>query len=117
MKKRDFLKSLGLMGLAVPAEIKAVAKILEEVPQQSADLLAIDEDFWMKIRQSYRIKPDYINLENGYYCMLPEATLEHYLELIRKVNYDASWYMRTVQWENKAKSAAALAALAGCEED
>ena len=117
MKKRDFLKSLGLMGLAVPAEMKAVARILEEVPQQSADLLAIDEDFWMKIRQSYRIKPDYINLENGYYCMLPEATLEHYLELIRKVNYDASWYMRTVQWENKAKSAAALAALAGCEED
>ena len=29
--------------------------------------LAEDEKFWRTIRRQYRLTPDYINLENGYY--------------------------------------------------
>lgn len=79
-----------------------------------ADTIAQDEDFWEAIRSGYKLKPDYINLENGYYCFLPQEILESYLNHIREVNYQGSYYMRTVQWDNKRKMAAKLAELAGC---
>jgi selenocysteine lyase/cysteine desulfurase len=71
----------------------------------------------MKIRQDYKLKPDYINLENGYYCFTPTPILERYQKHIREVNYQGSWYMRTVQWENKDKVAARLAAHFGGTSD
>ena len=84
---------------------------------KSPEKLADDEDFWSKIRAGYKLKPDYINLENGYYCMLPEETLEHFIKQVREVNYQASWYMRTVQWDNKNAVAAKLAEMAGCNSE
>lgn len=36
----------------------------------SAEAVAGDEEFWATIRGGYKLKPDYINLENGYYCFL-----------------------------------------------
>jgi selenocysteine lyase/cysteine desulfurase len=78
--------------------------------------LAQDEAFWLKIRAGYRLKPDYINLENGYYCISPKETMDNYLEHVKEVNYQGSWYMRTVQWDNKDRVANRLADLLGCED-
>jgi selenocysteine lyase/cysteine desulfurase len=91
-----------------------LAKQTSNIP---AEELAKDEDFWEAIRSGYKLKPDYINLENGYYCFLPQEILEKQLEHIREVNYQGSYYMRTVQWDNKKKMAAKLAELAGCSSD
>lgn len=79
--------------------------------------LAGEEEFWEGIRKGYKLKPDYINLENGYYCFLPEETLEYFIQHIRDVNYQGSYYMRTVQWDNKKSMAKKLASLAGCSEE
>ena len=92
---------------------QAVAAV-EHVPVAA---LAADEEFWRKVRDDYRIKPDYINLENGYYCFLPEQTLEDLIDHIRTVNYEGSYYMRTMQFENKRKVANAVAAIVGCNAD
>lgn len=73
-----------------------------------------NDSFWKKVREDYLLKPAYINLENGYYCMIPQPTLEKLTEHIKEVNYQASYYMRTVQWDNKNKVAARLAEMAGC---
>lgn len=116
MKKREFLKSLGLLA-AVPGDLSPLEKLLSETKRYDPKDLESDDDFWMEVRKGYRLKPDYINLENGYYCMLPESTLEQYLQLIREVNYHASWYMRTEQWDNKDRSAKALAEVAGCSSE
>lgn len=77
-------------------------------------VLASDESFWEGIRKGYKLKTDYINLENGYYSMMPQEVLEKYLQHIRHVNIEAAYYMRTVQFENKKKVATKLAELAGC---
>ena len=82
----------------------------------SSDLIA-DESYWEMMRKGYRLKPDYINLENGYYCFLPQETLENFIGHIREVNFQGSYYMRTVQWDNKKKAAARLATLAGCSAE
>ena len=70
-----------------------------------------DEEFWKRIREDYLLKPDYINLENGYYNFVPTPTLTKFLEHVKMVNYEASHYMRTVQWDNKRRIADRLARL------
>ncbi len=117
MDKRNFLKKASLLGLSTSPFIGSLEKLLSSVESLSPNLLARDEDFWEKIRASYRLKPDYINLENGYYCFLPQDTLEHFIEHVREVNYQGSHYMRTVQWENKKKIATKLAQMAGCSDE
>ncbi len=111
MNKRKFIKSLAALGLTAPIFSSETAAHSWE----SLDFAAAD--FWEQIRAGYKLKPDYINLENGYYCFLPEQTLEKYIKHIRDVNYQASYYMRTVQLENKAKSAAKLAEIVGASPE
>jgi selenocysteine lyase/cysteine desulfurase len=117
MDKRSFLKQAALFSLgSVPFfnTVEAAVKKYEHLP--AADL-AKEEDFWATMRKGYKLKPDYINLENGYYCFLPQEILEHYISHVREVNFQGSYYMRTVQWENKKKAAAKLAELAGCSAE
>ena len=104
MNKRTFLKSLGVLGLAAAARpVPALNKWIDMHSHIPANKLASEENFWSGIRQGYRLKPDYINLENGYYCIQPEETLENFIQHVRDVNYEGSHYMRTVQWKNKKK--------------
>src|SRR5690349_4519298 len=113
MNKRTFLQkslTLGFAGLATPA----LSELLSRYESYSPHALAGDEEFWAGIRGGYKLKSDYINLENGYYCFLPEETLEKYLSHIREVNLQGSYYMRTVQADNKKKVIARLAEVGGC---
>jgi hypothetical protein len=113
MNKRTFLKSMTLAGIGGLSSLDALAKLVDENSNRLPDDLAKDEDFWAGVRKGYRLKPDYINLENGYYCFLPQETLENFINHVREVNYQGSYYMRTVQWDNKKKVAARLAQVAG----
>lgn len=117
MNKRTFLKQFTTFGIASPLLLKNLAKWVDEVSHLSPREIAQDEDFWARVRSTYRLKPDYINLENGYYCFVPQETLENLIHHIREVNYQGSYYMRTVQWDNKRAMAGRLAELAGCDAD
>lgn len=75
-----------------------------------------EDDFWDRIRKDYRLNPDYINLENGYYNIIPTPTLQKFMEHVSEVNYQGSYYMRTVQWDNKKRIADRLAAMLNCPE-
>ena len=114
MDKRTFIKNVSLLGFAGMPGINNLDKWIAQYEKISPGELAGDETFWEGIRKEYKIKPDYINLENGYYCFLPQETLENFIQHVRDVNYQGSYYMRTVQWDNKKAMAAKLAALAGC---
>ena len=114
MDKRSFLKNVGLMGLAAPLSFTHLQQVVAAVQHLDPADVAGDEDFWLKIRGDYELKPDYINLENGYYCFLPRQTMEHQIQHLRDVNYEGSYYMRTVQWENKQRVANKVAEIVGC---
>lgn len=114
MDKRRFLKQTAALGLAGLLPFESLSQWIEQHHHIPPITLAEDESFWAGVRAGYSLKPDYINLENGYYCFLPQETLEKYLQHIREVNYQGSYYMRTVQTENKKKVIAKLAELAGC---
>lgn len=117
MDKRTFLKSIPALGLGAAPFLSRLEKLTNEVADLSPTELATHEDFWGKIRSDYNIKPDYINLENGYYCFLPKETLEQFITHVREVNYQGSYYMRTVQWDKKKEAASKLAQMAGCQPE
>jgi selenocysteine lyase/cysteine desulfurase len=117
MDKRTFIKNAGLLSIGGAFGLGSLPELMNSVSSVPSTVLAEDEDFWAKIRGGYLLKPDYINLENGYYCFVPTETLENFISHVREVNYQGSYYMRTVQVENKKKAAARLAEIGGCSAD
>ena len=117
MNKRSFIKNATLTGIGASLGMDALAALFETKKHSSAAALAADDQFWNQIRTQYMIKPDYINLENGFYNFIPQPTLEKYIQHIRDINYQGSYYMRTVQRDNKKRMAAKLAAVAGCSPE
>lgn len=111
--KRNFIKSI-LITAAVPFASKAKS-ILDDMP--ATWTAPQSDDFWKVVRDEYHIKPDYINLENGYFSMMAKPVLEGYLKDINMVNTEASYYMRKVQFDNKQKIKDRLADLLGCGKD
>src|SRR5262245_64178347 len=110
MNKRDFLRTSGSAGLALLLGDRAWA----EYAHIPVDRLAEDEAFWTAIRAKYRLKPDYVNLESGYYSMQATPVLEAFVGKVREINYQGSYYLRTTQVPDKAAARDKLAALAGC---
>ena len=108
--KRTFLKSLLLLS-AIPFTAKAKS-LLDEIPEGITNEKF--DDFWLGIRNDYKLKPDYVNLENGYFSMMSQPVLEKYLEDVKMINTEASYYMRTVQFDKKQKVNDRLAEFSGC---
>ena len=106
MNKRQFLKSsLGFSLIPSLAELLSQPATVE------------DEEFWAQVRKAYLITPDYINLESGYYNILPQETLEKHLQHIRDVNYLGAYYMRTKQFPDRNKMSKMVADIVQCSPD
>jgi selenocysteine lyase/cysteine desulfurase len=110
MHKRDFLRTLGGASLGVLLDPGLLARYAHASPAA----LAEDEAFWAAVRGRYRLTPEYVNLENGYYSMQAEEVLEGFVREVRRINVEASRYMRTRQFDDKLRVRTRLAAMAGC---
>ena len=91
MNKREFIQKFGLVGLAtytLPDDI-IYSKNKFDLPAYKTEY-----DLWEIVRSHYSLKPDYINLENGYYNIIPNPTLYKYIEHVKTINFEGSYYMR-----------------------
>ncbi|NNM19574.1 MAG: aminotransferase class V-fold PLP-dependent enzyme [Croceitalea sp.] len=115
MQKRQFLKHIGTAAALTPflPFVSRAQDFEADMPYPIND----DDAFWSRIRKDYALKPEYINLENGYYNFVPTPILIKYLEHVKNVNYEGSYYMRTVQWDNKKAAAKRLAEMVGCTSE
>ena len=113
MQKRDFIRTLGGATLGVLFGENAWAQYAALPPEA----LATDDDFWLKLRGEYHLNPAYINLENGYYSIMPRSVMDQFVERVHEVNYMGSRYMRTRQVDDKIAVRNHLAALAGVSND
>jgi selenocysteine lyase/cysteine desulfurase len=110
MDKREFLRTAATAGLGVLLGEHAWARFAD-LP---VERLAQEEDFWAAIRGKYRLKPDYINLESGYYSIQATPVLDAFIAKVREINYQGSYYLRTTQVPDKAAVRDQLATMAGC---
>ena len=114
LSKRQFLKNITGLSLLSMANFD---ELLAKYSPVSALQLAQDEDFWLQIRKAYKVTPDFIHLENGYYSLASEEVLENYLKHIRSVNEVSSYYMRTRQFDDKLLIRKQLAELLDCSAE
>lgn len=110
MHKRDFLRTIG--GAATASLFGAL-----HGPARVGDAAPLATDFWQQLRARYRLPEGRIDLEHGYYSRMANDVLEAFVGHVRAVNVDAAYYMRTQQVDDKQRSRALLAELAGCGAD
>ena len=113
MKKRAFIKNLGAISLLPFGEnfFNSAENLSSDLP----DISTFSEDeIWQVIRTQYELHPDFINLENGYYNIIPKPTLAKQIEHLKRVNLEGSYYMREHRFKDKDTVTAALADFVGC---
>jgi selenocysteine lyase/cysteine desulfurase len=113
VNKRAFLSTMGGASIGLLVGDRLWAQYAALPPRA----LAEDEPFWALIREKYRLTPDYINLENGYFSMQSQPVLEAFIGRVREINYEASFYMRTRQFDDKLAARRLLATMAGCSPE
>ncbi|MFN7691987.1 MAG: aminotransferase class V-fold PLP-dependent enzyme [Bacteroidota bacterium] len=114
MNKRNFIKTFSLAGLAIPL---AFEKLFAENGTEFFTKNISDDEFWVSMRNQYQLKTDYINLENGYYNLMPEPILNEYMKQLKMMNQEASYYKRTKMAVDKIMVREQVAALVGCDKE
>ena len=115
MDKRRFIKSLGALSfspLISANELSDLKPISKTLP-----VINNEDEFWNTVRSHYTLKEEYINLESGYYNIIPNPILEHFLNHVKHVNIEGSFYMRKDLYKNKDRVTSELANLVGSSPD
>ena len=73
-----------------------------------------EDEIWELIRKQYELHPDFINLESGYYNIIPKSTMDKHLQHIKRVNLEGAYYMRNHRFDDKASITAKLSDKVGC---
>ena len=77
--------------------------------------LARYEPYWQKVANDFSIDPSFINLENGYYGIMPDPIFREYQYQTRKLNLENSYFLRTEYKENLEKIRIRLAKILGAK--
>lgn len=95
-------------------QLPALTAKLADFAHLSAIELASQEEFWQELQAMYQLSPDFVNIENGYYGVLPMPILEAYKKHIDELNNTFSYYMRREQAQDMLRLKERLAPLVGC---
>ena len=115
MDKRRFIKSLGALSfspLIFANELSDFKPISKTLP-----FINNEDKLWKTVRSHYTLKEEYINLESGYYNIIPNPILEHFINHVKHVNIEGSFYMRKDLNKNKDRVTNELANLVGSSPD
>jgi len=104
-----------MASLAAFADWSPMTEWLSKIATAATADLVKDENFWAEVRKGYKLKTNYINFENGYYCFLPEEILERHIENLRHINFQGAHYMRTKADDDKVLIVNRLSELMGCK--
>ncbi|WP_257165761.1 aminotransferase class V-fold PLP-dependent enzyme [Bradyrhizobium sp. SRS-191] len=96
--RRTILRGLAA-GAALPVAGAAMAAEgalagLPKSPAGSAQEIATDQAYWAAVRRLYAVTPDIVNLENGYWGVMPEPVRREFMRQTEMVNRENSYYAR-----------------------
>ena len=122
--RRNFVKQIGLMAGAFSAnslfnqahaaEFEHINLIKQDV---SAKDLAMDEDYWSIIQQSYTTSPALINLNNGGVSPSPRIVQDAVERFNKMTNEGPSYYMWRILDQGREPLRDKLAQLAGADPE
>ena len=113
-KASGIMAGIGAFSALDTTAMAHIRDISQQKKHRSAEALARDEDYWQEVRQAFRVNPDFINLENGYYSLMAEPVTAAQVESLRMINANHSFYMRRQHKEDRKRILNQIAELAGC---
>ena len=115
MDKRRFIKSLGALSFS---PLISASKLTDFKPiSKTLPVIDNEDELWKTVRSHYTLKDEYINLESGYYNIIPNPILEHLINHVKHVNIEGSFYMRNDLNKNKNRVTSELANIVGSTPD
>lgn len=117
MNKRNFIKKLMLLGLGTSCTPSSFAMPNKLSTSMKDFFSADDASFWASVRKKYDLDPSYINLENGYYCVMPKEIAEAQHQYILTGNRAGAFYMRHQFQSDQTKLIERLSKQIDCRTD
>ena len=115
MDKRRFIKSLGALSFS---PLISASKLTDFEPiSKTLPVIDNEDELWKTVRSHYTLKDEYVNLESGYYNIIPNPILEHFINHVKHVNIEGSFYMRNDLNKNKDRVTSELANIVGSSPD
>ena len=114
MNKREFIQKFGLVGLAT---YSLPNDIIYDKNKFNLNACKTEDDLWKTVKSHYSLKPDYINLENGYYNIIPNPTLYKYIEHVKTINFEGSYYMRNSLEDDNLKLRKRISDWLSCDKE
>ena len=93
LSRRRFLASTGVLSAAVATPLLAREQQLDR-PGGDPASVASDESYWQRVAAQYRVSDKVINLEAGYWGVMPGPVADEYARHIERVNRESSYYAR-----------------------
>ena len=107
MDKRNFIKTLGALSFS---PLVSTNKLIDfKNLSQTLPYIKNDDELWKTVRSHYTLKDEYINLESGYYNIIPNPILDNFINHVKHVNIQGSYYMRNDLNKNKDRVTKQLA--------
>ena len=115
MDKRRFIKSLSALSFS---PLISASKLTDFEPiSKTLPVIDNEDELWKTVRSHYTLKDEYVNLESGYYNIIPNTILEHFINHVKHVNIEGSFYMRNDLNKNKDRVTSELANIVGSSPD
>ncbi|MGY8684366.1 aminotransferase class V-fold PLP-dependent enzyme [Bradyrhizobium sp. UFLA05-153] len=92
--RRSILKGFTAAVVAPLAAPVMAAEGLPKAPTGPAAAIATDKAYWDAARGLYAVTPDIVNLENGYWGVMPEPVRREFVRQVDMVNSQNSYYAR-----------------------
>ena len=122
--RRNFLQKAGifsatafLSSLAKPAWSRNLDNALQSAKKFTPEELAMEEDFWYYIQQSFTVSPSLINLNNGGVSPAPKTVQDAMKRYYDYCNEAPSYYMWRELDKGREPLRKNLAKLAGCSPE
>ena len=112
MDKRQFIKrTISLFGILFSTNILANNRRPFFLKKKSSNFS------WEDIRNDYSLHEDFINLESGYYNIVPKPTLDSFYSHVNNLNIEGSYFMRNKMKDRSKIINKKLSKFVGCPED
>lgn len=111
--RRTLVQGLGLGAFAVSAG----SGIARSLPPPSSTSVATDDAYWSTVRGLYKVTPELVNLENGYWGIMAEPVRAEFQRRNDEINYENTVYARTRFGKDLEEVRTAVARLVGAAPD
>lgn len=92
--RRRFLTTAGAVTATLSGRLRAQIPAPMAPPSTPPAATASNEAYWQQVASHYRVADSVVNLEAGYWGVMPTPVADEYVRQVERVNRESSYYAR-----------------------